>query len=192
MKIKEIKKELKELIPEKRYKHTLGVVESATDLAEVYKVNKKKAKVAALLHDSAKGMSIDEMLHLAKKNNYKLSKSVLNNPGVIHAFVGPIVAKKKFGIDDPEIASAIRNHTTGAPGMNTLDKIIFLADYIEPGRTTPGVEDVRKLAYKDLNEAVLLCLDRTINYLIQKNRPIEITTIETRNSILKEINKENG
>lgn len=188
-KIEEYKKLLKTLVPEKRYIHSLGVMDTAIELAELYNEDILKAQIAGLIHDCAKGLSIKQMEELADKENFHLSKNILDHPGTIHAPVGQIVAKNKFGIQDKDILSAISKHTTGATQMSALDKIVFLADYIEPGRTTPGVDKIRALAKEDLDQAVLAAMDNTINYLIKEGKPINPITIDARNSLRKSLNK---
>ena len=171
----EIQHRVSQWMGKKRFKHTLGVVESATQLAKLYNVDVEKARLAALLHDCAKEMPLKEMQDLVKENNYKADEELL----------GMIRAKLEFSITDSEILEAIRVHTTGKVGMSTLDKVIFLADYIEPNRDFLGVDELRTVAKKDLNKAVLLGFDNTINHLIEQHLSIYPLTILGRNDVLK-------
>ena len=154
MKLKQLQEKVKNQLPPTRYEHTLGVVRTSEILAEKYHVLLESAQVAALLHDIAKYLPNNEL-------NY--------SPLVWHAPVGAIVAQKSYGIIDQDVLNAIKYHTTGRPAMSTLEKIIFLADYIEPGRIQPGVDEIRNLSGQDLNRAVAKTLANTIAYLKQKS-----------------------
>ena len=181
----EIQHRVSQWMGKKRFKHTLGVVESATQLAKLYNVDVEKARLAALLHDCAKEMPLKEMQDLVKENNYKADEELLANGNLLHGLAGMIRAKLEFSITDSEILEAIRVHTTGKVGMSTLDKVIFLADYIEPNRDFLGVDELRTVAKKDLNKAVLLGFDNTINHLIEQHLSIYPLTILGRNDVLK-------
>lgn len=183
--IEKYKSKLKKLIPEKRYNHSLNVMNTAMELAHLYNVDVKKAQLAGLLHDSAKGLTLEEMKKLAKENKTKIPKAFLNAPPTVHAFVGKIVANKTFGIEDEEILEAITKHTTGTKNMSQLDKIIFLADYIEPDRTQPGVEEVRELAQIDLNKAVLKALNNSIDYLDSIKKDVNPLSLEAKEFLEK-------
>ena len=181
----EIQHRVSQWMVKKRFKHTLGVVEPATQLAKLYKLDVEKARLAALLHDCAKEMPLKEMQDLVKENNYKADEELLANGNLLHGLAGMIRAKLEFSITDSEILEAIRVHTTGKVGMSKLDKVIFLADYIEPNRDFPGVDELRNVAKKDLNKAVLLGFDNTINHLIEQHLSIYPLTIICRNDVLK-------
>ncbi len=167
MKLEQLQEQVKKQLPPTRYEHTLGVVRTSEILAQKYQVLLESAQVAALLHDIAKYLpnnELKEKLIVANEMEY-LSYS----PLVWHAPVGAIIAQKFYGIIDQEILNAIKYHTTGRPAMTILEKIIFLADYIEPSRTQPGVDEIRNLACQDLNKAVAKTLANTIAYLKQKS-----------------------
>ena len=185
MDIKEIETDLSNKLSKKRFIHTLGVVNSAMYLAKKYGANIEDAHLAALLHDCAKEMPLKEMQDLVKENNYKADEELLANGNLLHGLAGMIRAKLEFSITDSEILEAIRVHTTGKVGMSKLDKVIFLADYIEPNRDFPGVDELRTVAKKDLNKAVLLGFDNTINHLIEQHLSIYPLTILGRNDVLK-------
>ncbi|MCD8300487.1 MAG: bis(5'-nucleosyl)-tetraphosphatase (symmetrical) YqeK [Clostridiales bacterium] len=166
MKYKEIKAEIKTLIKPSRYEHTKGVIKTARHLAEIYGADEKQVKLAALLHDCAKYMSDDEKIHLCGKYGVKVSEAEMKNPGLLHAKCGAIVARHKFKVKDVKVLHAIAVHTTGVPGMNLLDQIIFVSDYIEPGRCeAPHLDRLREIAVKDLDQATYLILRDTVNYL---------------------------
>ncbi|WP_071395837.1 bis(5'-nucleosyl)-tetraphosphatase (symmetrical) YqeK [Bacillus tuaregi] len=175
----------KQLTPH-RYQHTLGVMKTAIDLAEQYGVDERKAELAAIFHDYAKFRDKDEMKSIIAAQ--KMDSELLNyNSELWHAPVGAYLAEKEAGITDTEVLDAIRYHTSGRPNMTKLEKIIYLADYIEPGRHFPGVEEVREIAEKDLNQALLQALRNTIMFLLKKNQRIFPLTFLTYNDL---INKE--
>ena len=148
--VEEIKKYLKENLKESRYNHTLGVCEIALELAELNGVSKEKAEIAALAHDVAKNLSKEEMMKIIKDNNIILSNVEKENMNLWHSIIAPIVAEEKLGITDEDILDAVRWHTTGKENMSTLDKIIYIADMIEPSRTYDGVEEIRQKVLENL------------------------------------------
>ncbi|MET3699315.1 predicted HD superfamily hydrolase involved in NAD metabolism [Bacillus oleivorans] len=174
-----VKKQLKE----ERYIHTLGVVETAIKLAERYQVNPLEAELAAIFHDYAKYRPREEMRSIMIQE--KMPDTLLQfHHELWHAPVGAYLVKTEVGIENERILDAIRSHTTGRPGMAELEKIIFLADYIEPGRSFPGVEEARKLAEENLDQAVLFALKNTIQFLLNKRQPIYPDTFHTYNYFL--------
>ncbi|BCB39374.1 HAD superfamily hydrolase [Bacillus cereus] len=176
---------VKQQMHEKRYIHTIGVMETAIELAKLYGVDEKKAEVAAIFHDYAKCRAISEMEEIIKGED--LPKDLLcYNKELWHAPVGAYLVEKEVGITDPEILQAITYHTSGHEKMTMLDKVIYVADYIEPGRKFPGVEEARKLAYADINQALLFALKRTIQFLMEKNQTIYPLTFQTYNAVIKE------
>ena len=182
--IKFIKEYLQENLVQGRFLHTLGVAETAVKLAKLYSVDIKKAEIAGLAHDVAKNMSADKIREIIDKNNIKLTIDEENTKELWHAIAGPILAKEVFEIDDEEILSAMRWHTTGKENMSSLDKIIYLADLIEPSRKFEGVEELRITAEKDLDLAVLEGLTHTAKYLLDKNQPIDVNSMRARNYLL--------
>lgn len=173
---------LKSTLKENRYKHTLGVAETAIKLAEKYGCDKDKAETAALLHDCAKYMSSETILRKCIDYNIPITDSERNNPHLLHAKLGAHYAETEYGIDDEEILEAIRNHTTGRAEMTLLEKIIFTADYIEPGRKdVEKLEFIRKTAYENLDKTVFLILKNTIKYLNSWNAEIDKPTKEAYN-----------
>lgn len=171
-------------LKEKRFIHTLGVVSVAKKLADLNGVSEEKAEIAALTHDIAKNISEDDMKKLLKDENISLSPSEKMTKELWHSILAPVVAKNKLQIEDEEILSAIRWHTTGKENMSTLDKIIFIADMIEPSRNFKGVDEIRKITLEDLDKGVLLGLDHSIEYLIEKSVIIDINTVKARNYML--------
>lgn len=182
--VEEIKKYLKENLKESRYNHTLGVCEIALELAELNGVSKEKAEIAALAHDVAKNLSKEEMMKIIKDNNIILSNVAKENMNLWHSIIAPIVAEEKLGITDEDILDAVRWHTTGKEDMSVLTKIIYIADMIEPGRSFPGLEDIRKETFEDLDKGVYTGLTHSIQFLLSKNLLIDENTIKARNYFL--------
>lgn len=180
----DIKKYLEKCLKPSRYVHTLGVVEVAEKLAIQYNADAKKARIAALLHDAAKNMNIDELIRISKENNHEIDEDYYNSPQLLHGVVGAYIAKNTFGIEDGDILDAIIYHTTGRANMCLLEKIIYVSDYIEASRNFQGVESLREIAYKDLDEAVIECSENTIRYILSKKLLLHKNTIEARNYLL--------
>ncbi|MGM9987676.1 MAG: bis(5'-nucleosyl)-tetraphosphatase (symmetrical) YqeK [Bacillaceae bacterium] len=174
-------------VNKKRYIHTLGVVQTAIALAERFGVDVKKAELAAIFHDYAKCMPIDEMKVIIEKEEGLLPNVLAYNKELWHAVAGAILVRDKIGIDDKDIFQAILYHTTGHPNMTTLDKVIWVADYIEPNRSFPGVETARALAEKSLDDVLVFGLKNTIMFLMEKNQTIYPLTFETYNKFIKEV-----
>ncbi|MDB1680364.1 MULTISPECIES: bis(5'-nucleosyl)-tetraphosphatase (symmetrical) YqeK [Enterococcus] len=165
---------------ERRFKHVLGVEEMAIALAEKYGCSPEKASIAALTHDYAKERPDDEFILVIKRDGYDTALLDYGN-AIWHGVVGASFVERELGITDEEILHAIRVHTTGAAKMSLLDKIIYVADYIEPGRVFPGVKEARELALIDLDEAVAFETKHTLAYLIEQEQQIYPKTIETYN-----------
>ncbi|MFD1358271.1 bis(5'-nucleosyl)-tetraphosphatase (symmetrical) YqeK [Fictibacillus halophilus] len=174
---------VKKHLTEHRYVHTLGVLETSLKLAQLYGADLNKTETAAIFHDYAKFRPKDEMREIVKKENLP-QDLLLFGSEVLHAPVGAFLVEKEIGIQDEEVLSAIYYHTTGNGNMNTLEKVIFLADYIEPNRQFPGVEEVREEAEKDLNKACLMAVKNTINFLMKQNQKIYPLTLESYNGLM--------
>lgn len=165
---------------ERRFQHVLGVEEAAVALAARFGASEDKASIAALTHDYAKERPDDEMIMIIKEAGFDPELLEYGNP-IWHGVVGAYLVEKELGITDPEILQAIRLHTTGAAEMSTLDKIIYVADYIEPGRRFPGVEDARAVTLVDLDEAVAFETKHTLAHLIEMETLVYPKTLETYN-----------
>ncbi|THE15390.1 HD domain-containing protein [Bacillus timonensis] len=176
---------VKEQLTEHRYQHTLGVMETAIELSKRYHADVKKAEIAAIFHDYAKFRPKDEMKQIII-NQQMPSDLLIHNTELWHAPVGAFLVKTEVGIEDEEILDAIRFHTSGREKMTLLEKIIFVADYIEPGRHFPGVEEGRKLAKQDLDDALIYALKNTIMFLAKKSQAIYPDTLRTYNSLIFE------
>lgn len=168
--IKDLKKELKKQMDESRFEHTLGVMYTSGALAMRYEYDLERAMLAGLLHDCAKCMPNAKKLKMAEKHHLEISNLERKNPFMLHAKIGALLAKKKYDIEDEEILDAIRWHTTGRPNMTLLDKIVYVADYIEPKRDkAPNLQEIRKLAFVDLDKALFKILEDTLSYLNEAN-----------------------
>ncbi|GHU40448.1 hydrolase [Clostridia bacterium] len=166
MDLKQIQKRLKKELDKERYIHTLSVMYTAASLAMAHGSNLQQAMYAGLLHDCAKCIPNAKKLTQCKELGIAITETEEQNPLLLHAKLGAYLAKEQYGIDDPEILHAIQVHTTGEPNMNLLDKIIFIADYIEPYRDrAPNLAETRKLAFLDLDQALFQIMEITLNYL---------------------------
>ena len=192
MRIEKLKEDLKQTLSEKRYIHSIGVMEMAMELAKIYNVDVESAQIAGLLHDNAKEITDEEMLQYVKENNIKVSETEKNSIKLLHGKIGADIAKKKYGVSE-EIAKAIEYHTTTNPNMDTLAKIVYVSDKIELNRKTEkyDVEVERKIAKESLDKAMLLIINDVTKYLIDQNKLIAIESIETRNKLLMSIRGEN-
>lgn len=183
------KKLKKELDPE-RYAHTIGVAYTAAALAMRYETNVQQAQVAGLLHDCAKCIPNNKKIVLCQKYNIQMTEIEIENPFLLHAKLGAFLAMDKYGITDKEITSAILNHTTGKPNMSLLDKIIFVADYIEPQRKKqPNLAEIRKLAFIDLDQALFRILEDTLAFLSTSSSKIDPMTEKTYQYYKELLNK---
>lgn len=164
--IRKIRKSMEKIQDTKRYEHTLGVAYTATALAMRYGASLKNAEMAGLLHDCAKCMSDEKRLAICEKHNISINEIEKRNPFLLHAKVGSFLAMEEYHVDDSDVINAILNHTTGRPGMSLLEKIIFVADYIEPSRKqAPNLTEIRKLAFIDLDQALIKILGDILEYL---------------------------
>lgn len=184
MHIHQIRSELKERLSAKRYRHTEGVAASSRELAARYGASPEKAELAGWVHDCAKEMTLDEMKALVREGGLAVDAPVLKSRALLHGPAGSVYARLHFGIDDAEILSAVFYHTTGKPDMSLLEKIVFLADYIEPSRDFPGVEELRALAEQDLDRALIAAYDSTIRHLAEQHAYIYDLTIAGRNYLI--------
>lgn len=177
---------VKEHLPPKRYQHTLGVMETAINLANKYGGDVKKIELAAIFHDYAKYRSVEEMKEIVKRKDLD-EKLLTYGKELLHAPVGAYYLSTEIGICDQAILNGIRYHTTGRANMTLLEKIIYIADYIEPNRKFKGVEEVRELVETNLNQALIMAIGNTIKFLVTKRQPVFPDTIAAYNDlILKE------
>lgn len=189
-KISKISKKLQKELDTERYQHTLGVMYTAASLAMCHGEDIEHALLAGLLHDCAKCIPGQEKIKLCKKYDLEVSAVEEKNPSLLHAKLGAYLAENKYDITDPDILNAIKSHTTGRPGMTLLEKIIYIADYMEPGRTElPNMADVRVLAFKNIDDCLYRILKDSLVYLKSRDLPIDIMTEKTYNYYKEELGK---
>ena len=160
-----------------RFIHTLNVASTAANLAMCYDFDIDKAETAGLLHDCAKCIPNKKKIKLCEQRHVEITEFEKEHPFLIHAKLGAYIAEKKYGVTDPEILSSITYHTTGRPGMSVLEKIIYIADYIEPMRDkAPNLPRIRRLAFQDLDECMYEILRDTLEYLDENPKDVDDTT----------------
>lgn len=190
IKLEQTKTKVKQVLSPTRYEHTLGVMYTAGALAMRYHEDLYNALFAGLLHDCAKGFPSNAILTLCHSVHIPISDVEQKNPGLLHAKLGVYLAEKEYGITDNYILDAIRCHTTGRPDMTLLDKIIYIADYMEPNRyQAPNLDEIRRLAFEDIDECLYAILESTVAYLKQKDAVIDPMTEETYLYYKKVLNK---
>lgn len=188
--LRKLRKKMEKVQDSRRFEHTLGVEFTSAALAMRYGASVKSAQTAGLLHDCAKCLTDKERVSICKKNNIPMSELEKSNPFLLHAKVGAWLARKRYGISDQDILNAIQNHTTGRPGMSLLEKIVFIADYMEPGRNhAPNLDEVRRLAFEDLDQAMLKILNDTLEYLDSKNGDVDPMTRKTLEYYKEHLNR---
>ena len=183
----ELEQAVVSLLKPNRVAHVLGCRQTAEELAVLYGADREDACRAALLHDVTKALDGPLQLTLCREYDITLDDFSAANPKTLHAYTGSLVAERIFG-ENPAVVAAIRSHTTGKADMNTLEKIIYVADYIEPGRDFDGVEQLRQLAYTDLDSALKLGLNMTLELLRRQKRDISPESIQA----LEYLERRNG
>lgn len=189
--LERINEDVKKALSEKRYVHSIGVMNKAEELARIYGVNVNKAKLVGLAHDIGKELSKEEKLEYAKNNNLDVDEIEKNNIGLLHGKIGADICKKRYDFTQ-DMQDAIRYHTTGSgkEDMNLLDKIIFLADKIEEnrvykyGKQMKAIEELRKLANENLDLAIVKAIDNSLVYTIEKGELIHPDSVITRNKLI--------
>ena len=165
---------------EDRFEHCIGVSKTAQKLAELNQYDEDKAALAGFIHDYAKQVSVEEYREVIKTKGF--DQDLLNwNRSIWHGIVGTYFIQRDLKITDSEILTAVRRHTTADVEMTTLDKIVFMADYIEPGRSFPGVEEARKITYANIDKGVGYQLAHTLEFLIEKRNKIYPRTLDAYN-----------
>lgn len=185
-----IKNYLKNNLSTRRYEHTLGVEKSALELAKINGADLYKVKIAALAHDLAKEISIEGQRQALKLHNAKIDEISNLTPQILHGFVSAIMLKDMFKVNDKEILNAVAYHSTGRKNMSLIEKIIYIADYIEPNRNYDGVEGLRNVTKENLNKGVLMGLNNTIKLLVERNGVIHPDTVDARNYLVVNLKSE--
>ena len=166
----------KKRLSAKRYQHTLNVRRMAVKLAKRWGADPEKAALAALLHDNAKELPREEMLQILNDNAI-MAENAQNRPSPVwHGICAAILAQTQWGVEDEEVLSAIRCHTTGKPGMSLLDEIVFLADMTSAERDYPEVDYLRKLEKKDIHQAIREALEMNLHWLEESGKPVDEET----------------
>ncbi len=185
IKIEGYKEILKNRLSVKRYTHSVGVANTAARLAGMFNGDIERAYLAGLMHDYARELPEEELLELTAKHNLSTDGVDLMQTSLLHGPVGAFLLEQEGLITDPKVLDAIRWHTTGHPDMDQLASIVYISDYIEPGRNFPGVDALRQITNKDLMLGVLAGLDHTITFLLQRNNFIHPLSVATRNRLLE-------
>lgn len=179
-KINEMRLKLMKELDEPRYQHTVGVMYTAASMAMRYGADLEKALIAGLLHDCAKCIPGPEKILLCEEQGIPVTDIEQKNPGLLHAKLGAYLAHKEYGVEDEDILMSITSHTTGRPGMTLLEKIIYIADYMEPGRKElPNMAEVRKLAFEDIDKCLFRILKDSLVYLKSRDFATDPMTEET-------------
>lgn len=190
---KEVLKSMRNNLSPKRVDHILGVVETAKQLADRYGVDPERAEWAALLHDYYKWADKDAYREAVKNtvasSDMKLDRATLESQELSHGWMAAHYLESALGFNDEEIYYAVATHTTGRPGMSALEKIIYMADRIEPGRTHPGTKQLRELVFQDLDRAVYVAMNQTLEHLIQNHQYIHPRTLDARNDLWRNITR---
>lgn len=184
MTLENIQEKLKNKLSKERFVHSLNVMNSSVELAKKYGEDRDKAAVAGLLHDCAKNIEKREVFKICDMFGITVDEVSKIQPELLHGYIGSKLAERDYEVTDKSVLKAIYYHTTGCENMDLLDKIIFIADYIEPGRDFPGVDHIRETVFEDLDAAVILALDSTLRHVLSKGVLIHPLTVIARNSII--------
>lgn len=185
MSYEEMQHELASRLKPSRYEHSLGVADTAAALAERFGVDEGRARIAGLLHDCAREYPNEAMIAEAERRGITVGPIERAMPLLLHAYIGAQRVREIYGVDDAAISQAIYRHTVGGSGMTDLDKIIWFADMIEPGRDYPGVKRLRRLAHEaSLDDMVLAGLSDSIVFVVERGRLVHPDTVIARNEIL--------
>ena len=182
--------DVKQALSEKRYKHSVGVMKKAEELAKIYDIDVNTAKLGGLAHDIGKELTKEEKLAYVEQNNIEIDEIEKINVGLLHGKIGADICKKRYGFT-AQMQDAIKYHTTGNEKMDLLAKIIFVADKIEENRNyeneekQKSLEYARQLAKEDINKAVLLEIDESLVYTIKKQELIHTDSVLARNKLLE-------
>ena len=176
---------LKENLKESRLRHTYNVREMAEKLADIYGADRKKAAKAAMYHDICKGKDFTDDVLNGYVRRFGLDEKYINNSALSHSRIAAELMEREWGVEDQQIIDAVRYHTTGRPKMSLLEKIIFIADAAEPGRSYKGAEEIRKTAFTDIDKACLMALENTIGYVVSTGGKLDEDSVRTRDWFLK-------
>lgn len=176
---------LKNNLSQNRFIHSINVSKEAVRLSKIYGYDIAKAELAGIIHDCAKDIELKEQKLYAKNCGFFVDDLTYKIPNLVHAPASVYICKNVFNIKDIEILSSIRYHTTGRTDMSLIEKIIFVADIIEPSRKFKKVEEIRTLAYKNIDEALFFALDTTIDYIVEKKLLLHPDTVKARDYLME-------
>ncbi len=180
-----LEEKIKSIMIPARFDHSKRVAQTAVKLAQKYGIDTKKVELASLFHDCARDLPREELLKKAKKFGIVIGVIEKIKPDLLHGPVGSYIAKEEYNIGDEDICSAIYYHTTGKENMSRLEKVIYLADYMEPNRSFESVEAIRLMAFISLDSSLLYALDNSIIHLLKRGLPIHPRTVKARNWLIK-------
>ncbi len=175
---------IREKLSRKLYLHSLGVARAARELALFYGCDPERAYLAGLLHDYGKQFSLEDQYREARRLHLKLDSITWSEAQLLHAPLGAELIRRELKLEDWSLIRAIIYHTTGAPGMDLLSEVVYLADYIEEGRSYPGVDQLRELVYTDLDRALLKAVENTMNKILEEGGLLHPLSVAFRNEIL--------
>lgn len=184
MELSDFEKIIQQKLSAKRFMHSKNVCSSAISLAKKYGFDENKAAVAGILHDITKELELKEHLKLCEKYNIELDEIEKNEVKLLHSITGAYLIKNEFGIENQDIFNAIRYHTTGRADMSLLEKIIYLADYIEPARDFSGVEELRQKSFNNIDDALMMAFEMSIKEILEKNRQVHKNTLMGRDFLM--------
>lgn len=187
-----IRKEIEKMLKPKRFQHSLNVEKVGLKLCYIYGENKENCSIAAIVHDCAKYFTNEDLIENAKNYGIEIDEVQACTPELLHGPVGAKYARDKFGIYNEDILNAVTYHTTGRAKMSQLEKIIYLADLIEESRDFPEIKEIRRCSLNNLDEALILACNCTLNYILKSNSLIHPLTIEFRNSLILRGMHKNG
>lgn len=177
-------REIRARVPAPRYRHVLGVARAAEKLARRYDVSRTKARIAGMLHDLARHWQPNDMIQYAHEHGMAVSAQENAAPVLLHARIGADIARREYGVTDPDTLAAIETHTVAVPGMSQLQQILFLADTFEPSRRFEGRAALEAAAMRSLDEGMLACLRASMEYLLARGVPIALPTVEVYNTLV--------
>lgn len=185
MEYNQIKNDVKTILSEYRFTHSIGVAKKAVELAKLYDVDEEIAKKVGIAHDIAKEMTDEELLEYAKANNIEIDEIETVKPSLLHGKIGADIVAKKYGFTE-DMVNAIKWHPTGRKNMSMLEKIIYVADKTEENRkeTRFNIEKSRELATQNIDDALIFLMNKFITYNIENERLIHPETIKARNDLL--------
>ena len=179
-----VREKLASVLTEKRFIHSLNVADTVVKMAKHYGADEKRTYIAGLLHDCGKSYKGNAAREFAKETGYEPDEIEWLQPGLLHGVIGEYIARHEYGVTDTEVLAAIRWHITGRAGMSVIEKIIYVSDYIEPGRGFTGVEAMREEAFRNLDRCIVLCANSTIRYVVENGYLLHPKTVETSNHSL--------